>query len=173
MAGQPDSFYFEYEISLLGRELPILVLNPTASFRLAAVDVRRRPRPQATSAIGGTSRPGGGAGWRAEVFIPYDCSADAASPPTGTAAPLYRMDYDQGRAAWDCPWPQFSRVRKFGVGLTEPTTLFPQSGDRGERLRQPRAHLGRGSDYKASNAMSFISFQSAAQTARSSPCLNL
>ena len=71
-----DPIYFEYEISPLNRELPILVPNLGGEFLgwLAPwnYDGGRKTR-KATSAVGGPVESGATiTGWKAEVFIPYE-----------------------------------------------------------------------------------------------------
>src|SRR5206468_10539510 len=67
-----DPVYFEYEISPLGRELPILVPNLEGRFlgwRPWHYEGGRRTR-KATAAVGGPLKSGAAVtGWKAEVFI--------------------------------------------------------------------------------------------------------
>ena len=66
--------YFEYEISPLGYELPILIPNFGGEFlgwRPWHYEGERLTR-RATTAIGGPREPGASiTGWQAEVFIPW------------------------------------------------------------------------------------------------------
>jgi hypothetical protein len=70
-----DSIYFEYEISPLNRELPILVPNLGGTFlgwRPWHYEGARKIR-KATAAIGGQLASGGKVdGWKADVFISYE-----------------------------------------------------------------------------------------------------
>jgi hypothetical protein len=124
-----DPIYFEYEISPLGRELPILVPNLGDKFlgwRPWMYEGGRKIR-KATSAVGGELRTGAEvSGWKAEVFIPYELLAplrNVPPPPGGRwRANFYRMDYDGGKkVSWD--WarvgPSFHEFRKFGTLVFE------------------------------------------------------
>ena len=121
--------YFEYEISPLGYELPILIPNLDDQFlgwRPWQYEGERKTR-KATAAVGGSKEPGAAVtGWRAEVFIPYDLLRPLTnrSPEPGTRwrANFYRVDYDGGQTtSWD--WarvgPSFHEYRKFGTLLFE------------------------------------------------------
>jgi hypothetical protein len=124
-----DPVYFEYEISPLNRELPIIVPNLGDKFmgwRPWMYDGGRKVK-KATSAIGGEVKSGAAvAGWRAEVFIPYELLKPLRNvPPTpGTRwrANFYRMDYDgKQQTSWD--WarvgPSFHEFQKFGTLVFE------------------------------------------------------
>jgi predicted TIM-barrel fold metal-dependent hydrolase len=117
--------YFEYEISPLGAELPILIPNLGGKFlgwRPWHYEGARRTR-KATSAVGGALKPGGAvSGWKAEVFIPYELLQPLQNVPPKPGirwrANFYRMDYDGGKpAGWD--WapvgPSFHEFEKFGT----------------------------------------------------------
>ena len=100
--------YFEYEISPLARELPILVPNFGGEFfgwRPWHYEGSRRTR-KATSVSGGPRESNASiSGWRAEVFIPYALLKPLQNVPpkpgTRWRANFYRMDYDEGkRTAW-------------------------------------------------------------------------
>jgi hypothetical protein len=123
------SFYFEYEISPLDRELPILVPNVDGKFlgwRPWHYEGERKTR-KATSATGGPKESGARvAGWRAEVFIPYELLKPLGNvPPRPGArwrANVYRVDHDGGQTTgWD--WarvgPSFHEYEKFGTFLFE------------------------------------------------------
>jgi Amidohydrolase/Carbohydrate family 9 binding domain-like len=124
-----DPIYFEYEISPLNRELPILVPNLGGEFlgwRPWHYDGNRKTR-KATSAIGGEVKSGATvAGWKAEVFFPYELLTPLRNVPpkpgTRWRANFYRMDYDDGkRSSWD--WsrvgPSFHEFRRFGTLVFE------------------------------------------------------
>lgn len=117
--------YFEYEISPLGRELPILVPNFDGKFlgwRPWHYEGDRLTR-RAISVSGGEQRPGAKiTGWTAEVFVPYKLLEPLKNVPpkpgTRWRANFYRMDYDGGQTTgWD--WARvsasFHEVRKFGT----------------------------------------------------------
>jgi hypothetical protein len=124
-----DSLYFEYEISALGVELPILIPNLGGKFlgwRPWHYEGERKTR-KATSADGGSLKSGASIrGWKAEVFIPYDLLTPLRNVPpkpgTRWRANFYRMDYDEGKtASWD--WarvgPSFHEFQKFGTLVFE------------------------------------------------------
>lgn len=117
--------YFEYEISPLGYELPILVPNFGGEFlgwRPWHYEGERLTR-RATTASGGVREPGAAiTGWRAEVFIPWVLLAPLQDVPPQPGsrwrANFYRVDYDGDTAtAWD--WARvgatFHDFRNFGV----------------------------------------------------------
>jgi predicted TIM-barrel fold metal-dependent hydrolase len=124
-----DPIYFEYEISPLGYELPILVPNLGDKFRgwLPWHEGGAAKTRKATSAIGGELKSGAAVdGWRAEVFIPYELLVPLrnAPPKPGVKwrANFYRMDYDEKpSSSWD--WarvgPSFHEYRKFGTLVFE------------------------------------------------------
>ena len=120
-----DSVYFEYEISPLNHELPILIPNLGGSFlgwRPWHYEGERKVR-KATAAVGGQLGSGGKVdGWKAEVFIPYQLLSPLRNVPpkpgTRWRANFYRMDYDYGKmTSWD--WarvgPSFHEFKKFGT----------------------------------------------------------
>jgi predicted TIM-barrel fold metal-dependent hydrolase len=117
--------YFEYEISPLNVELPILVPNHDGKilgWRPWHYEGARKTR-KATSAQGGELKSGGAvSGWRAEVFIPYELFTPLQNVPPKAGsrwrANFYRMDYDDGKTtSWD--WapvgPSFHEFQKFGT----------------------------------------------------------
>jgi hypothetical protein len=117
--------YFEYEISPLGRELPILVPNFDGKFlgwRPWHYEGERKVR-KATSTTGGPKASGAAIdGWRAEVFIPYALLEPLQNVPPAPGsrwrANVYRVDHDSGRpTGWD--WarvgPSFHEHKKFGT----------------------------------------------------------
>jgi hypothetical protein len=121
--------YFEYEISPLGVELPILIPNIDQKFfgwRPWKYDGPRRTR-KATSVTGGPKQSGAKiTGWKAEVFTPFDLLKPLANvpPKSGTRwrANFYRIDYDEGRTtSWD--WAPvgsgFHEFEKYGTLLFE------------------------------------------------------
>lgn len=117
--------YFEYEISPLGKELPILVANNQGQFmgwRPWHYEGLRKTRT-ATHVRGGEAKPGVAvAGWSAEFFIPFALLKGLAEvPKMGDTwrANIYRIDYDESPTsqwAW-CPDPggDFHCFRKFGT----------------------------------------------------------
>jgi hypothetical protein len=120
-----EPVYFEYEISPLNRELPILIPNlggRIMGWRPWHYEGGRKIR-KATSASGGPLQSGAEiTGWKAEIFIPYELLAPLRNvPPKPGArwrANFYRMDYDDGKqTGWD--WarvgPSFHEFQKFGT----------------------------------------------------------
>jgi hypothetical protein len=116
--------YFEYEISPLNKELPIIVPNFGGKFlgwRPWHYEGSRLIRKN-TSTTGGPKESRASIdGWRAEFFIPYALLQPLQNvpPKPGTIwrANFYRMDYDGGkRTQWD--WapvgPSFHEYEKFG-----------------------------------------------------------
>jgi len=120
--------YFEYEISPMNYELPILVPNFSGKFlgwRPWHYDGERKIR-KATSVQGGSKTSGSPAtGWTAEFFIPFALLAPLQNvpPQPGTTwrANFYRMDYDDGQARWT--WspvgPSFHEIHNFGTLVFE------------------------------------------------------
>ena len=116
--------YFEYEISPLNRELPILIPNFGGQFlgwRPWHYEKERATRKE-TVAIGGPKQSNASIqGWRAEFFFPYALLRPLQNVPpkpgTRWRGNFYRMDYDNGtRTQWD--WapvgPSFHEFEKFG-----------------------------------------------------------
>jgi predicted TIM-barrel fold metal-dependent hydrolase len=121
--------YFEYEISPLGYELPILIPNFGGEFlgwRPWHYEGERKTQ-KATTVAGGRKRSGARiTGWKAEVFVPYDMLKPLQSVPpqpgTRWRANFYRVDYDDGRStSWD--WARvgrsFHEFEKFGTLIFE------------------------------------------------------
>jgi hypothetical protein len=120
-----DPVYFEYEISPLGRELPILVPNFEGKFLgwLPWHYEGERRTQKAVATMGGPQQSGAAIeGWRAEFMIPYALLTPMRNvPPTKGArwrANFYRMDHDGGKTLqWD--WARvgktFHDFRNFGT----------------------------------------------------------
>jgi hypothetical protein len=126
---EKHTVYFEYEISPLGYELPILIPNLDGRFlgwRPWNYEGGRRIQ-KAVSATGGPNESMAQVGgWRAEVFIPYELLKPLGNVPpepgTKWRANFYRVDYDGGETtAWD--WarvgPSFHEFQKFGTLVFE------------------------------------------------------
>ena len=117
--------YFEYEISPLNFELPILVPNFEGTF-LGWLpwhyEGLRRTR-KATTVTGGEKKPGATiGGWTAEFFIPYQLLHPLQNVPPKPGTPwranFYRMDYDDGKTTrwtWAPVGGSFHEFRKFGT----------------------------------------------------------
>jgi hypothetical protein len=125
--------YFEYEISPLNRELPIIIPNFDGKFfgwRPWHYEGERKTK-KGVSIVGGPQSSGAQIrAWRAEIFFPYDLLKPLPNvpPKAGTRwrANFYRVDYDHGKqSAWD--WarvgPSFHEYQKFG------TLVFEGTGD--------------------------------------------
>jgi hypothetical protein len=116
--------YFEYELSPLGHELPILVPNFGGRFlgwRPWHYERDRLTR-KATSAIGGPKEPHASIqGWCAEFFIPYVLLQPLGNVPPGAGtiwrANFYRIDYDDGKSThweWAPVGASFHEYEHFG-----------------------------------------------------------
>ncbi|MEO2015054.1 MAG: carbohydrate-binding family 9-like protein [Fuerstiella sp.] len=121
--------YFEYEISPLGYELPILVPNLDGRFlgwRPWNYEGSKKIQKKVSASGGSSESLSAVTGWRAEVFIPYELLKPLRNvpPKSGThwRANFYRMDYDgQKTTAWD--WarvgPSFHEFKNFGTLVFE------------------------------------------------------
>lgn len=116
--------YFEYEVSPLGYELPILVPNLDGEFFGWLPWGYEKRRIQKAIAIRGGPQESGAQikGWTAEIFMPYAIFAPLQNVPPQAGskwrANFYRMDYDDDvRRSWD--WarvgPSFHEFEKFGT----------------------------------------------------------
>ncbi|MCZ6795351.1 MAG: carbohydrate-binding family 9-like protein [Planctomycetota bacterium] len=121
--------YFEYEISPLGKELPLIIPNFDGTFYGWIpwhYEGARRVKKK-TSAVAGELRSGASIqGWRAEFFVPYDLLKPLQNVPPRSGsrwrANFYRVDHDGGKkTSWD--WarvgPSFHEYRKFGTLVFE------------------------------------------------------
>ena len=117
--------YFEYEISPLGYELPILVPNLDGKFlgwRPWHYEGERRTR-RGTTARGGPREPGAAVtGWTAEVFIPWALLRPLPNVPPKPGsrwrANFYRIDYDGATPTawyWAPVSGTFHEFQRFGV----------------------------------------------------------
>jgi len=120
--------YFEYELSPLNYELPILVPNINGQFQgwkpwnyKGGLKTKH-----ATSVQGGEKTSNSPVtGWMAEFFIPYRLLGPLVQfPPTsGTTwrGNLYRIDYDQGYQTWS--WKKtsgsFHEFKRYGTLVFE------------------------------------------------------
>jgi hypothetical protein len=116
--------YFEYEISPLDVELPIIVPNYLGKFYgwLPWHYERDRKTRHATSTRGGPRQSNARIeAWMAEFFIPYELLIPLPNvpPKSGTKwrANLYRIDYDQGQTpfTWQEVSGTFHDYQKFGT----------------------------------------------------------
>ena len=121
--------YFEYEISPLGFELPIIIPNFGGKFlgwRPWKYSGQRKTQ-KATTVTGGPKQSGAKVkGWKAEVFVPYDLLEPLQNVPpqpgTQWRANFYRVDYDEGKTtSWD--WTRvgssFHEFEKYGTLIFE------------------------------------------------------
>lgn len=120
-----DTIYFEYEVSPLGRELPILIPNLDGRFlgwRPWHYGGGRRVRHE-TSTVGGPRESSATIkGWRAEIKIPFSVLEPLRNVPPAKGsrwrANFYRVDYDTGRAQhwyWARVGGSFHEFRSFGT----------------------------------------------------------
>lgn len=121
--------YFEYEISPLGYELPILVPNLDGQFlgwRPWHYEGDRRIQKKVSAEGGSNESMSNVTRWRAEVYIPYELLKPLRNvpPESGTTwrANFYRVDYDNDQVTgWD--WarvgPSFHEFKKFGTLVFE------------------------------------------------------
>lgn len=117
--------YFEYEISPLGYELPILIPNLDGRFlgwRPWHYEGDRKTR-KAVVTVGGEGESNASiTGWSAEVFFPYDLLKPLQNVPpqpgTHWRANFYRVDYDGGKSTgwhWAPVGRSFHDYKKFGT----------------------------------------------------------
>jgi hypothetical protein len=120
--------YFEYEISPMDYELPIMVPNYKGKFLgwLPWNYGGDKRVLHATSAMGGSKKSGGTvSGWMAEFFIPYTLlnPLPQVPPVSGTKwrANMYRIDYDKGSSgfAWQKTTGSFHEYNSFGTFIFE------------------------------------------------------
>jgi hypothetical protein len=121
--------YFEYELSPLNFELPIMVPNNKGKFLgwLPWHYEGDRKTQHATSVTGGKLEDGSPVtAWFAEFFIPYKLLAPLGNVPpvkgTRWRANMYRIDYDNGSEmafAWQETSKTFHEYNKFGIFIFE------------------------------------------------------
>ncbi len=120
--------YFEYELSPLNYELPILVPNNRGKFLgwLPWHYEGERKTRHATSVRGGEKKSGATvSAWMAEIFIPYKLLEPLQNvpPQSGTKwrANMYRIDHDNGQTAfsWQETNKSFHEFEKFGTFIFE------------------------------------------------------
>jgi Carbohydrate family 9 binding domain-like len=116
--------YFEYELSPFNFELPIMVPNNKGNFLgwLPWHYEGERKTQHATTVKGGSMESGKPISeWTAEFFIPYKLLAPLSNvpPEAGTRwrVNMYRLDYDNGEAAysWQKTSKTFHEYNKFGT----------------------------------------------------------
>lgn len=119
--------YFEYEISPLGYELPILVPKLDGRFlgwRPWHYEGERRIQKKVSASGGPNSSMAEVTGWRAEIFIPYDLLKPLQNVPpkpgTKWRANFYRVDHDDRKTTgwdWSRVGPSFHDIDHFGTLL--------------------------------------------------------
>ncbi len=125
---ESQPIYFEYEISPLGYELPILIPNFGGQFlgwRPWHYEGNRRIQKVVAIESGEAISGAKIAGWQATMFVPYEVLAPLKNVPPQPGltwrANFYRMDYDEGAASWD--WSRvgasFHEFEKFGTLVFE------------------------------------------------------
>lgn len=122
--------YFEYELSPLNYELPLLISNDDGNLAHwqpyhNSYQGDRKVRHY-TSVSGGVKESGASVDqWMAEIFIPFDLLRPLKniSPESGTRwkANFYRIDYDNGQTlyAWQPIDRSFHEYEKFGTIIFE------------------------------------------------------
>lgn len=122
------TIYFEYELSPLNYELPIMVPNFGGKFLgwLPWHYEGERKIVHQTTVVGGNKESGAEVtGWMAEFYIPYKLLTPLNNVPplSGTRwrANMYRIDYDNGEEAfaWQAVSGTFHEFKKFGVFIFE------------------------------------------------------
>ena len=121
-------FYFEYEISPLDYELPIMISNPEGQllrWQPFYYEINRRTH-HATTVRGGDKKSNATIkGWTAEFFIPYMLLSPLRNVPplSGVTwrANFYRLDYDTNvmNWSWSLTEKNFHDYNKFGTLLFE------------------------------------------------------
>jgi hypothetical protein len=120
--------YFEYELSPLDYELPIIIPNYNGSFygwQPWHYEGDRRTR-HATSVTGGKKKNEASVnGWKAEIFIPYKLLVplNKVPPVSGMKwrANMYRIDYDNGKTyfTWQKVVKSFHEFNNYGTFIFE------------------------------------------------------
>ena len=120
--------YFEYELSPLDYELPIIIPNYNGKFygwQPWHYEGERKTR-HATSVTGGKKESLAAVdGWKAEIFIPYKLLVplNNVPPVSGTKwrANMYRIDYDKGTTyfTWQKVVKSFHEFNNYGTFIFE------------------------------------------------------
>jgi len=120
--------YFEYELSPLNYELPIIIPNYNGKFYgwLPWHYEGDRRTKHATSVTGGEKVSGGKVDrWKAEFYIPYKLLTplNNVPPVSGTKwrANMYRIDYDNGTTyfTWQKVVRSFHEFNNYGTFIFE------------------------------------------------------
>lgn len=121
---EKEPFYFEYELSPLNYELPLLISNENGEL-LRWMPFHYEPgrtTDHATSVQGGEKKSDSAVtGWMAEFFIPVRLLSPLVNrnpvPGMRWRANMYRVDYDPGarmRWSWQPTEKSFHDYKKFG-----------------------------------------------------------
>lgn len=114
--------YFEYELSPLNYELPIMILNNKGNamgWKPWLYEGRRKT--QHAINVKQPAKPGGRLTWTAEIFIPFALLAPMVTTPpkkgTKWHANFYRIDYDLSPAysSWRLTKGNYHDYERFGV----------------------------------------------------------
>ena len=122
---QRHPVYFEYEISPLNCELPILIPNFNGKYlgwRPWHYEGERKTQ-KAVASVGGPTESGGRIeGWSAEVFVPYALLEPLQNVPpvpgSRWRANFYRVDHDHDKTTawyWARVGASFHEYEKFGT----------------------------------------------------------
>jgi len=120
--------YFEYELSPMNYELPIIVPNNKGTYLgwLPWHYEGDRKVQHATSVTGGKKESGSTVtSWIAEFFIPYKLLAPLSQVPPGSGtkwrANMYRIDHDKGSSqfVWQKTTRNFLDYNSFGTFIFE------------------------------------------------------
>jgi hypothetical protein len=124
-----ETIYFEYEISPLNYELPLIIPNLKGKFLgwIPWQYTGDRKIIHHTNVEGGEKKNGSKiTSWYAEFFIPYTLLTPLPNvpPKSGTTwrANMYRVDYDTPKAAhwyWKPIETNFHQFTKFGIIIFE------------------------------------------------------
>lgn len=123
MPNEAKATYFEYEISPLGKELPLLIMNyeKKDGWLPWHYEGARKVQKKVACTGGELKSKAKIDSWSAEIFVPYELLEGLATmpPPKGSAwkANFYRMDYDAGGGKgwnWAIVGDSFHEYQKFG-----------------------------------------------------------
>ena len=116
--------YFEYEISPLNYELPILVSNNKGALH-RWMPFHYEADRKTKHVVSVQKSNGAVSGWTAAFYIPYTLLKPLKNidpkPGTRWRANFYRVDYDGGETewSWQLTGPSFHEYEKFGALLFE------------------------------------------------------
>ena len=121
---RPDTslpLYFEYELSPLNFELPILILNNEGKIRGWRPWQYEGVKKTIHAVKINEKNPGSGLTWTAEFFIPFALLEPMGNVPpkkgTQWRANFYRIDYDSNPvySSWQLTRESFHDPEKFGI----------------------------------------------------------